>query len=305
MQVASAPVCSLVATAAAGSCNPATNQYTLTGSVSATNGAASQSLTIAVGNVSTVVTLTGNGPVNYTLNGLTSDGLAKTVSVISSATACGSATTTYTAPASCTYTCPPPIHVCKASNYVFSLSVTAGQSSYQWYRNGVAISGAMANSYQVTGAGSYSVVVNGIGGCINGSCCPVVIVEDSIANYQAVAQPATCNSTTNQTNQDGRIIVTNWMLSTTDTTMYHYQVSLGSSFNSNQVIAGSASTKVPSNGVLVANLASPAGDTGQAYTVRITNGLGCIRDVIVTLPKTNCNCPPTNCVPIVARKIRR
>ncbi|GAB3028156.1 hypothetical protein GCM10027185_30340 [Spirosoma pulveris] len=101
MQVASAPVCSLVATAAAGSCNPATNQYTLTGSVSATNGAASQSLTIAVGSVSTVVTLTGNGPVNYTLNGLTSDGLAKTVSVISSATACGSTTTTYTAPAAC------------------------------------------------------------------------------------------------------------------------------------------------------------------------------------------------------------
>ncbi|MVM38563.1 hypothetical protein GO730_15040 [Spirosoma sp. HMF3257] len=95
------PVCSLTATATAGVCNTATNTYTVTGSVSATNATANQSLTISVGSVYTTVALTGNGPVSYTLVGLVSDGLAHTVSVLSSATACGTANVTYTAPLSC------------------------------------------------------------------------------------------------------------------------------------------------------------------------------------------------------------
>ena len=55
-----------------------------------------------MGSVSTLVALTGNGPVSYTLAGLLSDGLTKTVTVLSSATACGVTSLTYTAPASCT-----------------------------------------------------------------------------------------------------------------------------------------------------------------------------------------------------------
>ena len=101
--IGSVPVCSLTATATPGVCNSATNQYDLTGTVSATNATGSQSLTIAVGSeASTVVTLTGNGPVSYTLSGLQSGTAVKTVTVLSSATACGTASTTYTAPASCT-----------------------------------------------------------------------------------------------------------------------------------------------------------------------------------------------------------
>ena len=63
---AAEPVCSLTITANPGLCQTTTNQYTVTGTVSATNTTGSQSLTIAVNGSSTVVTLTGNGPVNYT-----------------------------------------------------------------------------------------------------------------------------------------------------------------------------------------------------------------------------------------------
>ena len=97
-----APVCSLTATATPGVCNTATNTYAVTGIVSATNTTGNQSLTVSVGNASTVVTLTGNGPTSYTLAGLNSDGAAKTVTVLSSATACGTTSATYTAPVACT-----------------------------------------------------------------------------------------------------------------------------------------------------------------------------------------------------------
>jgi len=101
------PVCSLTATATPTTCNTATgtptaNQYTVTGTISATNTTGNQSLTVSVGSINMVVALTGNGPVSYTLSGLTSDGLVKTVSVVSSATDCGMTSVTYTAPASCT-----------------------------------------------------------------------------------------------------------------------------------------------------------------------------------------------------------
>ncbi|MBO0952760.1 SdrD B-like domain-containing protein [Fibrella forsythiae] len=105
------PVCSLTATATPGVCASATNTYTVTGTVSATNAAVNnaspQSLTISVGSVSTVVSLSGNGPASYTLTGLPSDGLVKTLTVLSSATACGMTSLTYAAPASCSISSTP------------------------------------------------------------------------------------------------------------------------------------------------------------------------------------------------------
>lgn len=96
------PVCSLTATATPGVCDSATNAYSVTGTITGANGPGSQTLTVSVGGVTTTVVLTGNGPASYTLNGLTSDGIVKTVTVMSSATACGMVSVTYTAPVSCT-----------------------------------------------------------------------------------------------------------------------------------------------------------------------------------------------------------
>ena len=100
--ISALPVCSLTATATPTTCNTANNQYSVSGTISATNTIASQSLTITDGTASTVVTLSNNGPVSYTLTGLNSDGLTHTVMVLSSATPCGMTSVTYTAPMACT-----------------------------------------------------------------------------------------------------------------------------------------------------------------------------------------------------------
>ncbi|WP_198424789.1 SdrD B-like domain-containing protein, partial [Spirosoma endbachense] len=80
----------------------ATNQYSVRGTLSATNAMGSQLITITDGTVSTTATLAGNEPTSFTLNGLTSSGTLHTVTA--SATNCGMASTTYTAPASCSGT---------------------------------------------------------------------------------------------------------------------------------------------------------------------------------------------------------
>jgi uncharacterized repeat protein (TIGR01451 family) len=99
--VGTGPVCSLVATAIPGACQGPANTYALTGTISANNGPGTQSLTVSVGNSYTLVTLTGNGPVSYTLAGLPALGGSQTVSIISSVGACGSTGQVFTAPASC------------------------------------------------------------------------------------------------------------------------------------------------------------------------------------------------------------
>ncbi|GAB4047468.1 hypothetical protein GCM10028810_30510 [Spirosoma litoris] len=300
------PACQLALQVTPGSCTSATNQYTLTGTVSLTN-AGVGSLTITDGSVSTVLTITANqSTAVFSLTGISSDGLVHTVTA--NLSNCGQRSTTYTAPQSCTVaTCQPPVHVCKGSNYAIGLSTTAGLGTYQWYRDGVAITGATESSYTATQAGSYSVVVNGnvVGQCPDGSCCPVVIVEDSIALYQANAQSPTCSSATlSSANADGRILVSAWRLSVNDTASYYYQVSLGNSFDAAHIVAGGAAQPVPVDGVLVANLPNPTTTSGQAYTVRITNGLGCSKDVVVNLSQTVCTCPPAKCVPFVVKRVR-
>jgi len=150
--ISAQPVCSLVATAAPSTCNAATNTYTVTGTVSATNTTGNQSLTIAVGSVNTVVTLTGNGPVSYTLSGLNSDGLVKTVSVLSSATACGSTSTTYTAPASCTVA-PPKLIV------VVSTPVCNSLTNNYTATGTVSLSNAVASSLTITDNGTSLTVI--------------------------------------------------------------------------------------------------------------------------------------------------
>ncbi|GAB2558358.1 SdrD B-like domain-containing protein [Spirosoma areae] len=94
------PPCLLSLVITPGACNTATNQYSLTGSVSATNAVGSQVVTVTDGAISTTVALTGNGPTSFTLIGLSSDGAFH--SVATSAATCGLASQTYTAPASCT-----------------------------------------------------------------------------------------------------------------------------------------------------------------------------------------------------------
>lgn len=146
-----APVCSLTATATPGTCNTLTNAYSVTGTVTSTNAAINnaspQTLTISVGIISTVVSLTGNGPVSYTLTNLNSDGLAKTVTALSSATACGNASVTYTAPASCTIA-PPALRV------VVSTPVCNSLTNKYTATGTVSLSNAVASTLTITDNGT-------------------------------------------------------------------------------------------------------------------------------------------------------
>ncbi|RYC67187.1 hypothetical protein [Spirosoma sordidisoli] len=138
----------LAVTATPGACVPATNQYTLTGSVSFTN-AASGELTVTDGVRSTTVSTSGSSPQSYTLTGLTANAASHTVTITSSSTACTPASVTYAAPASCS---------CSLSVQTFS------QSGCQ--ANGTDVTSAddyfllTVQATAVNGSGRYELVLN-------------------------------------------------------------------------------------------------------------------------------------------------
>lgn len=288
--------CSLVASATVGPCLPATNTYVVTGSVSATNATGSQSLTLSTGSASTVVTLTGNGPASYTLTGLPSDGLVKTLTVVSSASVCGTTSLTYSAPQSCSVSCPAPITVCQGSTYAIQLNAPAGQTTYQWYRNGQLVAGDTASHFTATQAGSYSVVVNGDGGCVGGSCCPFVIVEMAGVPDISVATAAPgCSGGTPLAN--GRLILTG--LGNFSADQYTYQYVLGNSF-STATTQPSTAASIPANGIILTTLTG-----GETVSVRVFNTTtGCYQDRTGLVPVPTCDCPPAVCVPILTERLK-
>ncbi|WP_460906414.1 beta strand repeat-containing protein [Spirosoma areae] len=99
-----APVCSVSATVTAGLCASATNTYSATVTATVLNPTGGGTLTISNGAISQPFTTTAGSSNMFTaiFNGLTSDGASHTVTV--SLPACGTATPTYTAPASCSVT---------------------------------------------------------------------------------------------------------------------------------------------------------------------------------------------------------
>jgi len=54
-------------------------------------------------------------------------------------------------------------------------------TSYQWFKDGVAITGETSDSLTVVESGNYEVQVDG-GLCPYGNCCPFVVTEEPCAN---------------------------------------------------------------------------------------------------------------------------
>ncbi|GAB3695289.1 hypothetical protein GCM10027592_17230 [Spirosoma flavus] len=186
-----------------------------------------------------------------------------------------------------------PARVCADEVFEYRLTAPLGRSHYQWYKDGQPIPGATTNVLSVTSTGAYTLAVNNQNGqCPDFSCCPFIIEEDSIPHYRAAALPATCVG--NVTQPNGRIVLSDFQAS------YTYQYSLGSSFTSS--LSG-APQPIPTNGVLVSNLANPI--SAQAYTVRVFNQAGCYTDVTVLLQPTVCGCPADICVPFVLKQTKR
>jgi len=99
--------CSSTVTAIPGTCNSATNQYTLTGTVTFSNPPSTGTLTVQIaGGGSQVFNAPFTSPQSYSIAGQTSDGVNHTVTATFSADGTCTSNTTYTAPASCSG-CPP------------------------------------------------------------------------------------------------------------------------------------------------------------------------------------------------------
>lgn len=88
-------------TTQSGVCNPATNLYSLSGSIFFDNPPTSGTLSISEGGITQVFNAPFSSPLNYTLNGLGSNGLVHTVSAVFSADPSCSFNANYTAPAAC------------------------------------------------------------------------------------------------------------------------------------------------------------------------------------------------------------
>ncbi len=184
-----------------------------------------------------------------------------------------------------------PFIVCKGSDYAFRVNAPAGYLNYKFFRNGTLVYDGNLNSYTATTAGEYTVLIDEQGGaCASGSCCPVVIREDSIPSFSLTAANPTCRGTIAQA--DGRI-----QLSGLDgvRNAYTYRYSAGGTFN--ETTAG-APKGIPENGLLADTI-----NTAGAYTVRIYNERGCYQDLTVTIQVT-CTCDGPECVPIRIRKIK-
>lgn len=145
------PLCCLSITATPTACQTATNQYTVTGTVSFT-GTLASSLTITDGTASTTFSVTAGQPsATYTLAGLNSGTGLHTVTLTSSATTCGAISATYTAPASCTV--------------AIALSVTPGSTQ------------TATNQYDITGTLSLTNAVAGTATITDGTVSTTVAVS--------------------------------------------------------------------------------------------------------------------------------
>ncbi len=309
--------CSVGLAVTPGVCNSATNQYTLSGVLSLTNATQAQSITITNGVQSATAALAANtGTYSFSLNGLTSDGVARTLTVLFSGTACSSVSQQYTAPVSCSVAPPPaPCAVsvavtpgaCNSATNQYTLSgvlslTNATQAQSVTITNGVqSVTAALAantSSFSFTMSGlpsdgttrTVTVLFSGTA-CssasqqytapVSCSCAPAVLSN-------VIVTRATCSGTA--VNNDAGI-----QISATNASSY--------------LVSGpgiSMTTPAPlGNGqATVTNLPNPSATASYTVTVFATNANCASAQQTVNLPVTNCNCPPAVCVPVVAERIR-
>ena len=72
-----------------------------------------------------------------------------------------------------------PLKICTERKDTVIISAPVGYAQYQWFKNGVKIVGATAQTLEVGAIGSYSVEV-GNGQCPTKNCCPAIVEEECI-----------------------------------------------------------------------------------------------------------------------------
>ncbi len=73
----------------------------------------------------------------------------------------------------------PMVEICTTDSIDVTLTAAAGYTTYQWYRDSTAISGATSQIYNATEIGEYYYIVdeNVPGSCPGELCCPVIITQ--------------------------------------------------------------------------------------------------------------------------------
>ncbi|MCW3085444.1 MAG: hypothetical protein JWP12_2810 [Bacteroidetes bacterium] len=127
-------ISSLTATPTA--CTPATNTYSVSGQVAFTTEPTTGTLTVSSScGGSQVFNAPFTSPINYTINGITSNGAACNVTAVFSATPSCTRTQAYTSPPNCTPCIANAINngpICSGGNLNLNASVVVGATSYHW-----------------------------------------------------------------------------------------------------------------------------------------------------------------------------
>ncbi|WP_461130368.1 hypothetical protein [Spirosoma aerophilum] len=176
-----------------------------------------------------------------------------------------------------------PLKVCEGDTYAIQLTGPAGRSSYRWFRDGVELTDQTTRVLTVSSPGSYSLSVDDVSGkCPDFSCCPFIVEQYALPDFQATTVSASCPD---MPPANGKIILSGFNPADT------YQYSEGNDFNPTASLSG-APKMIPADGVLADNLVNPA--TSQAYTIRVYNASGCyIERTVTLLPAVCCSLTAT------------
>ncbi|AUD00425.1 putative Ig domain-containing protein [Spirosoma pollinicola] len=262
--------CALNVAVTPGICNSATNQYSISGTVSLTNAVAG-TLTITDGTATTTITVSATDTnIPYSLSGFTSTGASHTV--VATLPGCGSDFTTYTAPASCTV-CTVNLTTSTLPNgqvgtaYSQTLTTTGGTTPYTYavstgtLPTGLTLNpttGVISGTPTAATTSVFTIKVTDAKSCTDVASLTIVTSSAPACSQNLVVTPGTCNSATNQYSISGTVSFTNAVAGTLTIT------------------DGSKSTTV----------AVTAGATSVAYSLTgLTSGSG---SHTVTSSLTNC-----------------
>ncbi|MEZ0486420.1 putative Ig domain-containing protein [Fibrella aquatica] len=216
-----AAVCAQNIVVTPGSCNSATNQYSISGTVSFTNAVAG-TLTITDGASSTTVAVTtGATSVAYTLTGFTSNGASHTIT--SSLTGCGTDFIAYVAPASCTV-CTTTLTTSTLPNgqvgtaYSRTLVTSGGTTPYAYTVSAGTLpagltlnptTGAITGTPTAAATTTFTIKVTDAKSCTDVQSFTIVTSALPVCSLDLLVTPGTCNSATNQYSLSGTVGLTN------------------------------------------------------------------------------------------------
>lgn len=266
------PPCTISLTASPSTCNTSNNQYYISGQVSFTNPPTTGTIELTVsGGGSISIPFPQSSPINYTINGLNSDGMSKTVTATFSYAPACTASAIINAPVQCNTPCPPSTYsMCQGESY--TLTAPANYTGIQWFTlsgaTAMPIGGANTNILVVTQAGTYYYTATDNASCAIELCCPVTVtISNPLPSISIVTVPD-CGLS------NGALTAT----VTGGTSPYTYLWST----------------------IPVQTLANATGLSAGNYTVTITDDTGCTNSASITLsnpsgPSVTCSSTSAAC----------